>query len=146
MICENCKERNATSFCQIKINGKIVQKYLFGQCRSVLVSDDEISVNPQFRIKNQFCHNCGTTLKDFIASGYVGCEHCYSEFEPVIKQALKGVQKNQTHQGKVPTRFAKKQEILQLEELLDKAMQNQDLMQVNRLSIRLKNLKGGNDD
>ena len=145
MICENCKERNATSYCQIKIDGKIVQKYLCAQCRSVLVSSDEISVNPQFKIKNQFCHNCGTTLKDFIASSYVGCQYCYQEFAPVIKQALLGVQYNQNHIGKIPSRFAKKQEILELEELLNKAMENQDLLQVNRLSARLKNLKGGND-
>ena len=145
MICENCKERNATSYCQIKIDGKIVQKYLCAQCRSVLVSSDELSVNPQFKIKNQFCHNCGTTLKDFIASSYLGCENCYIEFAPVIKQALLGVQFSQTHKGKVPNRFAKKQEILELEELLNKAMENQDLLQVNRLSARLKNLKGGND-
>ena len=145
MICENCKERNATSYCQIKIDGKIVQKYLCAQCRSVLVNSDELSVKPQFKIKNQYCHNCGTTLKDFIASSYVGCEHCYEEFALIIKQALLGVQLNQTHQGKVPTRFTKKQEILELEKLLDKAMVNQDLLQVNRLSARLKNLKGGND-
>ena len=145
MVCENCKERNATSYCQIRVEGKIVQKYLCQQCRALLVRDDELSVNPQFKIKNQFCHNCGTTLKDFIASSYVGCQNCYEEFEPIIMQALKSVQMEQTHQGKIPARFTKKQEIQDLEELLNKAMQNSDLMQVNRLSARLKQLKGGNN-
>ena len=141
MICENCKERNATSYCQIKVGGKIIQKYLCQQCRALLVKSDEISVNPQFKIKNQFCRNCGTTLKDFIASGYVGCDKCYLEFESIIKEALLGAQLNQKHIGKVPIRFIKKQEIIDLENLLDKAMQNQDLLQINRLSSRLKTLK-----
>ena len=146
MICENCKERNATSYCQIKIDGKVVQKYLCQQCRSLLVRSDELSVNPEFKIKNQYCNNCGTTLKDFIASSYVGCECCYIEFYPIIKQALLGVQINETHQGKVPQRFVKKQEILEVEKLLEMALQNSDLTQVNRLSYRLKQLKGENND
>lgn len=146
MICENCKEKNATSFCQIKIDGKLVQKYLCQQCRSLLVRDDELSVNPEFKIKNQYCHNCGTTLKDFIASSYVGCESCYIEFYPVIKQALSSVQKNQAHQGKVPDRFRKNQEIKNLEELLEQALSNSDLTQVNRLTHRIKQLKGEFND
>ncbi len=146
MICENCKEKNATSFCQIKIDGKTVQKYLCQHCRSLLVRSDELSVNPEFKIKNQFCHNCGTTLKDFIASSYLGCENCYEEFSLVIEQALKSVQINQNHQGKIPVRFQKKEELQNLEELLNKAMENQDINQVNRLTARLKHLQGGNND
>ena len=38
-----------------------------------------------------------------------------------------------------------KEEIKDLEELLEKAMQNSDLMQVNRLSARLRQLKGANN-
>ena len=146
MICEHCKEKNATSFCQVKVDGKMVQKYLCQQCRSLLVKSDELSVNPEFKIKNQFCHNCGTTLKDFIASSYLGCENCYDEFSLIIEQALKSVQINQNHQGKIPLRFQKKQELQELEELLNKAMENQDIDQVNRLTVRLKKLKGGNND
>ena len=146
MICEHCKEKNATSFCQVKVDGKMVQKYLCQQCRSLLVKSDELSVNPEFKIKNQFCHNCGTTLKDFIASSYLGCENCYDEFSLIIEQALKSVQINQNHQGKIPLRFQKKHELQELEELLNKAMENQDIDQVNRLTVRLKKLKGGNND
>ncbi|MBO5884868.1 MAG: hypothetical protein J6Q51_03630 [Clostridia bacterium] len=146
MVCENCKEKVATSYCQIKIDGKVVQKYLCQQCRAVLVRDNEISVNPEFKIKNQFCRNCGTTLKDFVASSCVGCENCYTEFAQILEQALKSVQIKQTHEGKIPSRFAKKQEIKNLEELLNRAMQNSDLLQVNRLSARLRQLKGGNND
>ena len=146
MICENCKERNATSYCQIKLPGKTIQKYLCQQCRALLVRDDELSVNPEFKIKNQYCNNCGTTLKDFIASGYVGCESCYVEFYPVVKQALGSFQKSQIHQGKVPERFKRQKEIKELENLLEKAMENSDLVQVNRLSFKLKQLKGEFND
>lgn len=143
MLCENCKQNVATSYCQIKIDNKVVQKYLCQSCRSALVKDNELSVNPEFKIKNQFCRNCGTTLKDFVASSYVGCECCYDEFSAIIEQALKSVQTGSMHQGKVPERFVKKQEILNLEQVLEKAMQNGDLTQINRLNAKLKQLKGG---
>lgn len=146
MLCENCKEKVATSFCQIKIGGKVVQKYLCQQCRSLLVRSDELSVNPEFKIKNQYCNNCGTTLKDFIASSCVGCECCYVEFYPIIKQALLGVQKYQNHTGKIPNRFIKQQQILDVENLLEMALANSDLTQVNRLSFKLKQLKGECND
>ena len=146
MLCENCQERNATSFCQIELDGKMVQKYLCQHCRSLLVRNDELSVNPRFEIKNQYCHNCGTTLKDFIASGYVGCEYCYIEFYPIIKQALHGIQKDMTNTGKVPQRFELKQQIENTEKLLEQAIENSDLMQVNRLSFKLKQLKGEKHD
>ncbi len=142
MLCENCQERNATSYCQINVGGKVVQKYLCQQCRAALVPSDELSVNPEFQIKNQYCHNCGTTLKDFVASGYVGCEYCYIEFYPIIKQALHGVQKEIKNMGKVPKRFELKTQIEDTEKLLEQAISNSDLMQVNRLSAKLRQLKG----
>ncbi len=144
MLCENCQERNATSYCQIKLGDKVVQKYLCQQCRSVLVPNDELSVNPKFQIKNQYCHNCGTTLKDFVASSYVGCEYCYIEFYPIIKQALHGVQKEIKNTGKMPKRFKINQQIKETEKLLEQAISNSDLAQVNRLSSMLRDLKNGN--
>lgn len=144
MLCENCQERNATSFCQIKVGDKVVQKYLCQHCRATLVPNDELSVNPQFQIKNQYCHNCGTTLKDFVASSYVGCEYCYIEFYPIIKQALHGVQKEIKNVGKMPQRFVTMQEIEETENLLEQAIANSDLLQVNRLSSKLRQLKGDN--
>lgn len=142
MLCENCGEKIATTFCHIKANGRVLQKNLCVQCKNALILSDEISVNPEFKIKNQFCHNCGTTLKDFVASSFFGCEYCYEEFEKVATQTIKSVQISEENVGKVPSKFVKKQEISELEHLLDMAMSNGDLMQVNRLSAKLKLLKG----
>ena len=140
MICENCKQKNATSYCQVLIDGKHVQKYLCSNCRALLVKND-VEGN-EFKIKKQFCRNCGTTLKDFIASSMVGCQYCYEEFSLVIEQALKSVQKKQMHIGKIPFRYQKKKDIEQVEHLINMAMENNDLMQVSRLTKRLKQLKG----
>ena len=43
----------------------------------------------------------------------------------------------------MPERFAKKQKLKSLQELLEQAMLNQDLAQVNRISREIKNLTGG---
>lgn len=141
MICENCKDKIATSYQLVNKDGKESYMYLCQYCRSLLVGDDAISVKSKFDDKNRFCHNCGTTLKDFIASSYVGCETCYTEFSDVVSKAIKNTKQENTHCGKVPERFLKKQAIVDTEKLLEKAMLNSDLNQVNRLSYRLKQLK-----
>lgn len=142
MNCEICNEKMATTYCVLKVNGKNIQKNLCIECKNALCFDDEISVSESFKLKNQFCHNCGTTLKDFVISGYVGCEFCYEEFDRILSRSMLGIQKNAENLSKIPPIFAKKQEICELETLLDKAMSNGDLIQVNRLSAKLKLIKG----
>ena len=51
-----------------------------------------------------------------------------------------------TNTGKVPHRFELKQQIENTEKLLEQAIENSDLMQVNRLSFKLKQLKGEKHD
>ena len=141
MICENCNQNVATSFCLVKVNGQQVQKYLCQNCRQNLQTNNNKTDN---QIQNKFCHNCGTTLKDFIASSCVGCEHCYTEFFDTIEQALKAVQIKQNHVGKVPARFEKKQQINNLEQELNIAMDSADFDKVKILTQKLQELKGGN--
>ena len=142
MNCEICNEKMATVCCALKINGKNIQKNLCIECKNALSFDNGISVDETFKIKNQFCHNCGTTLRDFVISGTLGCEKCYEEFDKIVSRSVISVQKTEENTSKVPPIFAKKQEISELEKLLDLAMKNGDLIQVNRLSAKLKMLKG----
>ena len=142
MICENCNKNVATSYCLTKINGQSVQKYLCQQCRESLKSGSYIKTEQ--KTPNKFCHNCGTTLKDFIASSYVGCQQCYTEFSDVIEKALKSVQIKQNHVGKVPLRFLHQQQIKELEDKLNEAMDSANFDEVKILTKQLSELKGGN--
>lgn len=142
MICEKCGQKVATAYCTIIENNVSKQKFLCGDCRRIYLKEIETKA-PIDIAKDVVCTNCGTTLKDFMASGYVGCQVCYYEFGGMMKKAINSYQKANEHTGKVPERFAKKQKLESLQQLLEQAMLNQDLAQVNRLSREIKKLTGG---
>ena len=52
--------------------------------------------------QNKVCPVCNTTLKQFLETGYLGCEQCYREFEDQIEEVLKKVQGATLHVGKMP--------------------------------------------
>lgn len=144
MVCENCKLKPATSFFQYEENGKKVEKYLCSECRKTF-SVPEIQKPQTAFVQKRTCSNCGTSLNDFLESSYLGCEKCYEDFLPIVMQALANVQAGFEHVGKFPDRFLKHQRILELEKLLDCAINNKDLEQVNRISKEIKDLKQGGE-
>lgn len=46
------------------------------------------------------CAFCGGTLKDFRASGRLGCAHCYEAFEKSLRELLRRVHGNSRHVGR----------------------------------------------
>ena len=142
MQCEKCNNNPATSFCTIEENGQSKQVYLCANCRREYLEKPQ-PTQPVDITKDVFCHNCGITLKDFMESGYVGCEQCYVDFGATMKNAISGYQKNIENLGKVPPRFARREKLAELHKILEQAMQNNDLNQVNRISKEIRELMGG---
>ena len=46
------------------------------------------------------CSYCGTSLRDFRASGRLGCARCYGAFEQSLKDLLRRVHGSATHVGR----------------------------------------------
>ena len=46
------------------------------------------------------CSFCGGTLRDFRASGRLGCAHCYEAFEKSMRELLRRVHGNSRHVGR----------------------------------------------
>ena len=144
MQCEKCNNNPATSFCTIEENGQSKQVYLCATCRKEYLEKKQQEQQKPIDIsKDVFCHNCGITLKDFMESSYVGCEQCYTEFGATMKKAIVSYQKSTENLGKVPPRFAQREKLAGLHQLLEQAMQNNDLNQVNRISREIRELMGG---
>ncbi|MBQ3494140.1 MAG: hypothetical protein IJA69_01855 [Clostridia bacterium] len=141
MKCEKCGSV-ANSFCTIEENGQRREIYLCSLCRKKIL-DAQQQKKPIDISKDVFCHNCGVTLKDFMESGYVGCESCYEQFGAMMHKAIVGYQKNIENLGKIPPRFARREKLNELNKLLEKALFNNDLEQVNRISREIKALGGG---
>lgn len=91
-----------------------------------------------------FCRKCGTTLDDFLHTGFVGCFECYKTFYPYLKDFAIDVHGRCVHTGKVPskeaTKAAKKREIARLFEQEQKAAQNRDYILANQLKERRERL------
>lgn len=47
----------------------------------------------------QKCPYCQTTYKEIVQTGFVGCEHCYQEIEP-LKEAVAKMYQGKTHKGR----------------------------------------------
>ena len=90
------------------------------------------------------CRKCGTTLDDFLHTGFVGCFECYKTFYPYLKDFAIDVHGRCVHTGKVPskeaTKAAKKREIARLFEQEQKAAQNRDYILANKLKERRERL------
>lgn len=90
------------------------------------------------------CKKCGTTLDDFLNSGFVNCTECYKTFYPYLKDFALDVHGRFVHTGKVPskeaTKAAKKREIARLIEQEQKAVACQDYILANQIKGRRERL------
>ena len=92
MLCDECGKNQATYHEIRKINGRRTEVHLCDACRrkngydvlpvsgmgDVFGSFDEFFGNGMR--EDETCEFCGTNIRDFLETGYLGCEHCYDKF------------------------------------------------------------------
>ena len=120
MLCENCKQREATVHVSEVLNGQKTEHYLCDHC----VKMSKNNINPEGILFNNFiselmkialeegylkspksptqktCACCGLSLKEFLEIGRFGCKTCYSTFDTELKNAFVNVHGNTKHVGK----------------------------------------------
>ncbi len=100
--------------------------------------------NNDFGQKIVVCNRCGTTLDDFLNTGFVGCSDCYKAFYSDLKDFSLDVHGRCVHTGKVPskeaTKASKKREIARIVEEEKKAVAVQDYILANQLKTRRERL------
>lgn len=168
MLCESCKQNEATIHITKVINGVKSEANLCNQCAGKsqdfnLVSDMDIMtpfafpnilsglmeyVNKNPKNVNAVdlkCENCKLTYKEFKKSGLLGCSKCYDYFKPAILPVVKGVQGNLEHLGKIPKKAGKdlmqKRKILQLKEELQKAITLEEYERAAELRDEIKKIE-----
>jgi len=148
MICEVCKQNDATIHIAKIINGV---KYEFNVCekcakeRTDLNFSEEVfpstftfqnilsgimdyigSSNQPQKILDTSCDNCGTTYSEFKKKGLVGCSKCYESFKSTLDPVIKRVQGSNEHVGKIPRKAGKniieKRRLVELKGDLQKAI------------------------
>src|SRR3979411_1695759 len=126
MVCDNCGERDAVVNLTTIVNNAVRQLHLCEQCAAergvetsvatpkhplgeFLQAGQQQTVRP--RAEAVKCAFCGRTMRDFRATGRMGCARCYSPFEPSMRELLRRVHGSPRHIGR-PYR-APKDEVLE---------------------------------
>ena len=147
VICENCGVKDATSILKLSRENKM--KYLCGACYKKLKDEEEITglankVSDAISAELS-CPSCGLVLKEFNETKLFGCENCYKIFIGNVKETLKNF-KNQRYTGKKPNVFYIRQEIKNLEQMIEICLKNGDFQKATKYGKELEQLKADNYD
>ncbi len=157
MLCQNCKEKQATVHFVKVINGKRTEMHLCEKCAPIAnqefpsIESFDITVSdilgsffggaasaPQSK-----CELCGTTFDEFSHTGKLGCSDCYDVFGQQLANPLKRIQGASSHKGKTPKRAENDvDEITNLKKQLDAAIMAEDFENAAILRDKIKTLEG----
>ena len=154
MLCDDCKTNEATFHSIRRINGVKTETHLCAECQKKHgyemlpisgLGDIFGTFNDFFGdslLPSSVCESCGTTSEDFLSTGYVGCEHCYDQFNRLILPRLQQMQQKIQHTGKQPGQNEKPlSEYDRLKCELDKAIEIEDYEKAGQINEQLKKLK-----
>ena len=121
MVCQKCKQKEASVFVSKIINNQKSEVYLCDNCAKVESDFEAINIGNMFDFnigdlldqmmfeKNDYpvievktCPNCGMTLNEFSKIGKLGCSNCYNTFSNELLPLFKRIHGSTTHNGKLP--------------------------------------------
>lgn len=148
MLCENCGLKNASSIYMPPKENKL--KYLCGECYKKINNDLELENFAYVSSKNLeidiICKNCGNSYKEFESTGLFGCDKCYSTFNEYIKNKFLPMFAEQKYMGKKPNMFYVREDIKNLEQLIELCLKNGNLNKATNYGKELQKLKEENYD
>ena len=160
MLCDVCKENNATVYLTQIINGQVQKVNLCQSCSEekgvtdptgfaladLLVGIGGKSKAPSAPATDESCSECGFTQADFKKTGRLGCSHCYQIFGEGLDNLLKAMHKGTRHVGKVPVvAHAAKEaadKLGELQESLEDAIAEERYEEAAALRDKIQKMKG----
>ena len=154
MLCENCKQREATVRYSENINGVKKEMHLCEECSRELGITDQMNFNmgldfpslfggifedfPMLlnEVKDVTCKTCGLSFDDIVNNGRLGCPDCYETFESRLDPILKRLQGSNRHTGRLGEIQEKKIDVKKPEE-----KKETELTKENKLEKLEKDLK-----
>ena len=115
MLCDHCKERDAVVHLTTIVENAVTQLHLCEKCAAAKGVETTVAIPTHalgdflHAVQQQAspsagdqtrCAYCETTLRDFRASGRLGCAHCYTAFEGALRELLRRVQGGARHAGR----------------------------------------------
>ena len=148
MVCDLCKQRQATVHLTEIVNDQMTELHLCEEC----ANQKGAQVESQFglsdllagladfgktsevdeEVSSKACANCGMSYNDFRKVGRLGCEECYTTFKRSLATLLKRIHGSPHHLGKSPMRQASsklsqtKHDLAELKRRLERAIEMEE--------------------
>lgn len=140
MVCEKCKQNEATVHLTQVVDGGIKKVHLCESCAKqsgfdvqgpVSITDILLGMGLQkddaeASVREISCPRCHMNRVDFKKTGRLGCPECYVTFAEELAPLLKAMHRGSRHVGKYParekTRYLVTEKLEQLKRELEKAI------------------------
>jgi protein arginine kinase activator len=160
MICDVCKQNQATVFLTQIVDGKMQKVNLCESCSKekgvtdptgFALADLLLGLGAAQEIDrgsaSTKCPTCGFSQADFKKTGRLGCAACYDTFAETLEQLLKGMHKGSEHVGKVPSRLMRsverEQHLRELQRHLKRAVADENYESAAQLRDQIRTLQTG---
>jgi protein arginine kinase activator len=158
MLCEVCKENEATVHLTQIVNGKMHKVDMCESCAKekgvqdplgFSLADLLVGLGAAEEIRTEVgivkCPACGLTQDDFKKMGRLGCPTCWTTFEAGLSSLLKAMHKGTRHIGKVPSKAAHtlvvSEKIRELEEQLARAVREERYEEAAQLRDEIRKME-----
>lgn len=161
MLCDQCRERDAVLNLTQIVENAVTQLHLCEKCAAERGIETTVSMpkHPlgeflqaaqqqalQLPGDAASCAYCGTSLRDFRASGRLGCAQCYGAFEQSLKDLLRRVHGSAKHVGRRydvanPQLLERDAALNELRDRLQQAIQSEEFETAATLRDQIRTLE-----
>lgn len=159
MLCQACGKNTANTYIKTVVNGELTERHLCSQCASEMGYNSMFGGLSMSNLIGSFfggqsllaqpaqetatrCETCGSTFRDIVNSGKVGCADCYTLYRENLMPTVQRIHGNTNHTGKVPASMGAKatlkNEIKDLKKKLKEAIASQDFENAAVLRDQIK--------
>jgi protein arginine kinase activator len=162
MLCDNCQERDAVVHLTQIVDNAVSQLHLCEKCAAAKGVETTVSL-PKHPLggllqaaqeqvagglprEGSACNVCGLTLKEFRATGRLGCAQCYGAFEGSLRDLLRRVHGNSRHAGRAyraprPEQQQRQNTLVELREELKRAIDQEQFERAANLRDQIRVLE-----
>ena len=161
MVCDACKQQQATVHLTEIINDQMTELHLCEACANQKgaqveshfglsdllagLADIGKSQEAEEEVVSKACPGCGMTYEDFRKVGRLGCADCYPTFKRSLASLLKRIHGSPHHVGKSPAGLVKPQkarvELAEMKRRLERAIEMEEFEDAAHLRDQIRDIE-----